>query len=223
MMSAHGPQAHDGRWGTPRGMAITPPTKKTLASVIGSVGAAAMLFVIIPREESGRVVEATVQADQSITVRHVSGKQYLNAYLDIVGVATACDGITRIDGARIKLGDKFTEARCAALLEEELIAHAEPVIQCIPELYGRQYQVVGTVDLAFNIGPKGVCTSSLVRLFRAKNWKAGCDWLIQFRKAGGVVSRGLENRRRRLMEVCYTGIVVGKTPANLDARVKGIK
>lgn len=195
------------------------PGKKTLAMVIGSPAAAAMLFTIIPREESGRKVEATVQADGSVSVRHVAGKQYLKVYLDLVGVPTACDGITK----GMRLGQVYTEAQCNALLEQELIAHAEPVIQCIPELYGRIYQVVPGIDLAFNIGPGGVCKSSLVRFWRAGEWKAGCEWLIKFNKAGGVEVRGLSLRRRRLQEVCYTGLVAGKTPANLDARVAAIK
>ena len=193
--------------------------KRTLAAVLGSPLAAAMLFVIIPREESGRKVDATVQQDGSVQVKHIAGKQYLKVYLDIVGVPTACDGITK----GMKLGQTYTEAQCNEKLEEELIAHAEPVIQCIPELYGRPYQAVPGVDLSFNIGTAGVCKSSLVRFWRAKQWKAGCDWLIKFNKAGGREIRGLSLRRRRLQEVCYTGIVVGKTPENLEARVKAVR
>ncbi|KAK0339283.1 hypothetical protein LTR94_035184, partial [Friedmanniomyces endolithicus] len=83
--------------------------------------------------------------------------------------------------------------------------------------------VVGAIDLSYNVGTAGVCKSSLVRLFRARQWVAGCEWLIKFNKAGGQVVRGLTNRRRRLMEVCLTGLVAGKTPENLDARVKAIK
>lgn len=195
------------------------PAPKKLAAVIGSAVGAVLLFVGVPREESGRTVAATVNADQSVTVRHVSGNQHLAAYLDIVKVATACDGVTW----GVKVGQRFTVAECDAMNERELVAHAEPVIACIPSLYGRPYQAAAAIDLAYNVGTAGVCRSSLPRLAAARAWPAFCDKLLEFNRAGGKVVRGLQLRRRRAWEACVTGIVAGKTPATLDARVKAVR
>lgn len=176
--------------------------RKTLASVIGSVVAAAALFVSIPAEESGRKVEATVQKDGSIAVRHVAGRQYLKAYLDIVKVPTACDGVTK----GVRMGMTFTEAQCDAKLEEELIAHAEPIIKCIPKLYGRSNQTIAAVGLAYNIGTAGVCGSSIARLWNAGQWRAGCERFPSFVKAGGRVVAGLVKRRERERAICLKGL-----------------
>ena len=178
------------------------PGKKTLAGVIGSVIAAATLFVVVPKEESGRQVKATVNADQSITVEHVAGKQYLDAYLDIVKVPTACDGITK----GVKMGMRFTPAQCNDLLEEELVAHAEPIIRCVPALKGRTNQVIAAVSLSYNIGTAGFCKSSIARVWNAGQWRAGCDRFLLFNKAGGRVVAGLAKRRERERAICVQGL-----------------
>ena len=103
---------------------------KTLAGILGSATAAAMLLTSIPAEESGRKVAVTIAPSGAATVRHIAGRQYLNAYLDVVGVATACDGITK----NIKIRMRFTEAQCTVMLENALIEHAEGVIACVPGL-----------------------------------------------------------------------------------------
>ena len=172
--------------------------KKTLAGVLGSVAAAVSLFTMTPDFESGRKVEAKPQADGSIAVRHIAGKQYLKAYLDIVGVATACDGITK----GVRLGQRYTEAQCTAMLEEQLIAHAEEVMACVPQLYGRANEAAAAVSLAYNIGGPRFCTSTAARMFRARRWGEGCDAIPMWNKAGGRVVRGLVNRRRAERALC---------------------
>lgn len=179
-----------------------PLPKKTLAAVLGSVGAATALFVSIPADESGRKVDAQVQPDGSIALRHVSGQQHLKAYLDIVKVPTACDGITR----GIQIGQTFTAAQCDALLERELVIHAEGVMACTPSLSGRPNQQIAAVSLAYNVGVGAYCKSSIDRQFDAKNWRAGCDALLLWNKAGGRAVRGLTLRREREREICLEGL-----------------
>ena len=172
---------------------------KTLAGVLGSVGAALALFGMIPAEESGRTVKATVAPTGAVTIKHVSGKQYLKAYLDAIGVATACDGIATKD---IKLGQTYTEAQCTTMLERELIAHAEGVIKCIPGIYGRTNQAVAIVSLAYNVGVSMVCKSSIARFWNAGQWRAGCDFFPRYKFAGGRVLPGLVARRARERAIC---------------------
>ncbi|HET9510006.1 MAG TPA: lysozyme [Sphingomonas sp.] len=172
--------------------------KKSLAVVIGSALGAAALLTMVPMEESGRKVVATIGADQTVTVRHVSGPQYLRAYLDIVKVPTACDGITR----GVRLGQTYTEAQCNALLEQELVAHAEPVIACVPRLYGRPNQAAAAVSLAYNVGTSGFCGSTAARRFNVGDWRGGCEAFLMWDKAGGRVVRGLQLRRQRERALC---------------------
>ncbi len=178
------------------------PAGKTLAGVIGSVSAAVALFVAIPAKESGRVVEATARADGSVTVKHVAGSRHLKAYLDIVRVPTACDGVTR----GVKMGDVFTPAQCDAMNEAEIIRHAEPIIACVPALYGRGNQAIAAVSLAYNIGTGGFCRSTIARLWNAGQWRAGCDFFLRYSRAGGVVVKGLAKRREWERSICLRGL-----------------
>lgn len=179
--------------------------KGTLASVVG-VATAALLLKAVPQEESGRKVAVTVAQDGTATVRHISGKQYLQAYLDIVGVATACDGLTTYKGRKIKASDHFTEGQCAAALEEELTAHAQGVMACSPGLAlsipGRDRARFAAVDLAYNVGVRNYCGSSVRRAFDAGNIRTGCEALLMWNKAGGRVVEGLTERRKRERAYC---------------------
>jgi lysozyme len=175
---------------------------KTLAGVLGSIAAAVTLMTAVPAEESGRKVAVTVAPSGEATVRHVSGPQYLRAYLDAVKVPTACDGITR----GVRMGQTYTEARCAQLLETELIEHAEGVIACVPALYGRADQAAAAVSLAYNVGVAGFCKSTAARLFRAGQWRPGCDAFAMWNKAGGRVLAGLVARRARERALCLVGL-----------------
>lgn len=62
------------------------------------------------------------------------------------------------------------------MLERELILHAEGVIKCIPNVYGRTNQAIAIVSLAYNVGVSMVCKSSIARFWNAGQWRAGCDF-----------------------------------------------
>lgn len=179
---------------------------KALAALLGSSIAAAMLLVAIPEDESGRKVEAKVLVDGSIQTRHVKGRQYLKGYLDIVGVGTICDGITRINGRPVTVKDTATEQQCALLLEQELFNHAAGVLRCTPSLYGRTNQVFAATSLAYNVGVAGYCRSTVDRRFDAGQWRAGCDAFLMWNKAGGREVRGLTLRRQRERAICVRGL-----------------
>jgi len=178
---------------------------KTLASIVGVV-TAGLLLTNIPAEESGRTVKVDIAKDGTATVRHISGKQYLKAYLDIVDVATACDGLTSYKGRKIKITDRFTEAQCAVMLEEELIVHAEGVMKCSPGLalsIPRRDRVrFSMVSLAYNVGVPTYCTSTARKRVNAGNIAGACEALTWFNRAGGKVNRGLVARRGREKAEC---------------------
>lgn len=198
------PDAKGGR----RGAAVT------LVTVVG-LGVAQALGAFIPREESGRTVAVSVNPDTSLNVRHVSGKQYLTVYLDVVGVATACDGITTIDGKPMPRNRTFTEAECTVLLEKELVTHAQGVMSCTPGLAlsqnphlerTREGPRFAAVSLAYNVGVGAYCGSTARRRFNAGDMAGGCEAITWYNKAGGRVVRGLVNRRAKEARVCREGL-----------------
>lgn len=193
---------------------VTQPTrlpsgKITLASIVGA-GVAIALGTAIPMEESGRKVETTIATDGSLKVRHISGKQYLRAYLDIVGVPTACDGI-----AYVPKGATYTEAQCTAMLEAALVQHARGVMACSPGLAlsnvptieaKREGPRFAAVSLAYNVGVGRYCGSTAARRFNAGAYVQGCEALTMWNRAGGRVVRGLVARREREKAVCLFGL-----------------
>lgn len=183
------------------------PKKGTLAAIIG-IFAAGSLLTLTPKEESGRTVAVTVQQDGTATVRHVSGKQYLRAYRDIVGVATICDGLTK----GVRMGQQLTEAQCATMLEAELAQKAIEVKRCTPSLWrpGTDNQRIAAILLAYNIGTGGWCGSTARRLFEAGQFRAACDKFLLWDKGrvNGVLRpiKGLTLRRHRERKICLTGL-----------------
>lgn len=183
------------------------PKAGTLAALIGTIAAVA-LFNTVPAEESGRKVEATVAADGTATVKHVAGPQYLKAYLDIAGIATACDGITK----GVRMGQTYTPGQCTALLERELYIHAAGVMKCSSGLRqpGRDYQRAAAVSLAYNIGVGGFCGSTARKRFDAGDWRGGCNAFMSWNKARvrGVLRpvKGLTARRERERALCLRGL-----------------
>lgn len=123
-------------------------------------------------------------------------------YKDIVGVWTVCYGDTR----DVKPGERQTDAQCQDRLYAQIADHAKPVIACVPQLRGRDYQLAASVSLAYNIGTGGFCNSTAAKRFRAGDLKGGCQAFYNWRYAGGKEVRGLANRRRQEIALCMTGL-----------------
>lgn len=185
---------------------VQPPRRagrKTMAGAGIGLTAAALLFTIVPLEESGRVTKTSV-VNGEVKVEHVRGPEHRTAYRDIVGVWTICDGDTK----DVRPGMVETREGCARRLEEQIVAHAEPIMRCVPALRrpDRQYQLAASASLAYNIGTSGFCRSTVARRFNAGDWRGGCDAFRMWNKAGGRVVRGLSLRRDRERAICLRGI-----------------
>lgn len=134
-------------------------------------------------------------------VQRWEGREHV-PYKDIVGIWTVCDGDTK----NVIPGQAQTDAQCDARLEQQLIAHAKPVMQCVPGLKDRPNQLAASVSLAYNIGTAGFCKSTAAKRFNAENWRGGCDAFLSWRFAGGREIRGLLNRRKAEREICLRGV-----------------
>ncbi|WP_068083140.1 lysozyme [Novosphingobium rosa] len=180
--------------------------RKTLAAIVGGP-TALLLLTQIPAEESGRKVAVTIAPSGQATIKHVSGPQYLRTYLDMVGVATACDGLT---GEGIKIGKSFTEAQCSIMLEARLADTASHVMDCTPGLAltlpRRDNARFAAVSLAYNIGWPTYCRSTMRAQLNAGRIGPACDALTLFNKAGGRVVAGLVSRRGRERAYCVKDV-----------------
>ena len=131
------------------------------------------------------------------TVQQWEGREHV-PYQDIVKVWTVCDG----DTSNVVPGQVQTDAQCDARLERQLIAHAKPVLACVPQLKDKPNALAASVSLAYNIGTTGFCRSTAAARFRAGNVRGGCDAFLAWRYAGGREIRGLLNRRKSERLIC---------------------
>ena len=144
---------------------------------------------------------ALVTALLMATVPAHEGKRN-DPYLDIVKVRTVCYGHT---GADIQ-NKRYTDAECLALLEDDLVKHAEPVLACTPQIKDKPYITAAAVSLAFNIGTGAYCKSTAAKRFRSGDFKGGCAAIELWNKAGGKVVKGLAKRRADERAMCERGL-----------------
>lgn len=123
-----------------------------------------------------------------------------NAYPDpATGGApwTVCYGET----SGVKRGDHHSIAECKDMLVKSLKKYAEGIEACVTvPLPDRRY--VALVDFAYNLGVGGACNSSVVRLINEGKTKQGCDYLLKYNRAAGIVFPGLTRRRQAERELC---------------------
>ncbi len=122
----------------------------------------------------------------------------LDAYQDSVGVWTICDGHT----AGVKRGDKATPEVCKRYRDEDLASAYQAVDQCITVPLTTN-QIAAFTSASFNLGPSVVCGSTLQKKANAGDIKGACDELSRWVHAGGVVLKGLQNRRAAEVALCW--------------------
>lgn len=155
--------------------------QKSLAAVAG-VAAAGLLLTFVPEHEG----------------------EVLTTYHDPVGVATVCYGDT--DPAMAVPGASYSREECLQSLERQLVAHAEPVLECAPGVEQSPEMTAAFVSLAYNIGAGAFCRSTVVRRFRAGGYAGACAAMEMWRYAKGRELPGLVRRRADERALCERGI-----------------
>lgn len=119
------------------------------------------------------------------------------AYLDPVGIPTACFGETQ----GIRMGDKFTVAECRQMLGERVIEFGNAVDRCITYPMPDKRKAAFT-SLAYNIGSDAFCKSSIARKYNKGDVAGACDAMLLYVKAKGVTLPGLVKRREAERQLC---------------------
>lgn len=114
---------------------------------------------------------------------------------------TICYGSTN----GVKPGDYKTVEQCKALLSLELQKYAAGIEQCVtvplPDA-----RFVALTSFAYNLGVGGACKSSVVRLINQGKTAEGCEALLKYNRAAGIVFPGLTRRRQKERQFCLEGI-----------------
>lgn len=122
----------------------------------------------------------------------------LQAYQDIVGVWTACAGVT----GGIGPGQSYTRAECDALNKREIAKHLTGVAKCIKRPLA-EHEWVAVGSWTYNVGVSAACGSTLVRqINEGAPGYVWCKQLLRWNRAGGREVRGLTRRRQAEYRVC---------------------
>ena len=122
----------------------------------------------------------------------------LNPYKDSVGIPTIGIGSTYYeDGTKVTMKDKAITKERAIQLAKNVVKSFEARVNKSILLPMTQNQFDAMVLLCYNIGESAFARSSVVRNFNAGNLQKAADSFLLWNKAGGKVSKGLTNRRKK--------------------------
>lgn len=152
-----------------------------------------------------RIKKGTAVAALAVAI--VGGFEGLrqNAYPDPATMGkpwTICYGHT--DG--VAPGDRKSIEECKALLISDLAIYADGILACTTVPLPDE-RFVALTSFAFNVGVGAACNSSVVRLINQGQTRAGCDALLKWNRAAGIVFPGLTKRRAKERELCLVGAV----------------
>lgn len=126
-------------------------------------------------------------------------------YLDVAGYPTICVGHRIMsEPEMLKFSKGASDAECYELMEKDL-TRFENAVNNYVKVPICQAQFDALVSFSFNVGTGAFKNSTLLRLLNAADFDGAADEFRKWRKAGGRVVRGLENRRgieKRAFELC---------------------
>jgi lysozyme len=111
------------------------------------------------------------------------------------------------DQARLKTGERnkyplrtehnrtFSSDEIDALLEADLQRFSDGVLRLCPDAADNQCHLDAITSLAFNIGLGNLQSSTLRMKYNRQDYAGAADEFLKWRKANGVILRGLERRR----------------------------
>jgi lysozyme len=144
-----------------------------------------------------RIVTGTAVA--ALAVAFVGSYEGLRtkSYRDIIGVPTICYGETR----GVKMGETASKEECDAMLIKGLQEFERDVTGCVTR-YLPNARLVAFTSLAYNIGSRNFCRSTLVKKYNDGDVKGACAEFKRWNRAGGKVVKGLTRRRAAEQELC---------------------
>ena len=120
---------------------------------------------------------------------------------DPIGRLAACYGH---DDQTMKPGRKFTDDQCRAMLDEDLLRHAD-ALDCIKQPM-TDGQKAAFLSFAFNVGAQKFCGSTLVKKANHGDMHGACAELSRWTYAGGRELPGLVKRRAAERALCERGL-----------------
>lgn len=120
------------------------------------------------------------------------------SYQDIIGVWTACMGVTE----GVVPSKTYTRAECDAMNADAVRKHLLGVAKCIKRPLA-EHEWVAVGSWTYNVGVSAACGSTLVQqINQGAPGYVWCKQLLRWDRAGGKKVRGLTRRREAEYAVC---------------------
>jgi len=123
------------------------------------------------------------------------------AYRDVVGVLTVCAGHT---GPDIVVGKVYSDEECSRLTKKDAEEAAKGVLSVSPHLIWHPMQLAAAISFSYNVGIGTYKKSTVSKLYNSGDFVGACNFLPNYKYAGGKVYPGLVKRRQREKEVCLS-------------------
>jgi len=106
----------------------------------------------------------------------------------------------------VQPGDSYSVAQCKAMLLDDLTAYSQGILGCTTVPLPDE-RFVALTSFAYNVGVQTACRSAVVRLINQGRTREGCNALLQYNRAGGIVFPGLTRRRAKERDLCLKGML----------------
>lgn len=117
-------------------------------------------------------------------------------------VPTLGPGLTkREDGTPVQMGDTIKPLDGARRSLAHIQKDEAGLKRCVTAPL-HQYEYDAAVSLAYNIGIKAFCSSTVAKRFNAGDYRGACDAFLMWNKFQGKELRGLTVRRQRERATC---------------------
>lgn len=104
----------------------------------------------------------------------------------------------KLDGSPVQAGDTITRIQADALLRKTVSDKYEAGInKCAGDLMLATYEKDILIELAYQNGVSAVCSYSIIRKFRAGEYKLACESILTIDKLNGRHCSRPENRHRK--------------------------
>lgn len=104
----------------------------------------------------------------------------------------------RADGKPVQKNDTITRQAASALLQKQVDdEYSAAIRRCAGDVPMTQYEFDAAVALAYNIGWPKVCSSTMIKEFRAGRYAEGCRAIMLFDRLHGRKCSLPENRNRK--------------------------
>ncbi|MDH2911199.1 lysozyme [Kosakonia sp. HypNH10] len=127
----------------------------------------------------------------------VEGRKY-EAYKDVAGVWTVCDGHT---GSDIIRGKTYTDRECDLLLWKDM-QPAKRIVDSLVKVPLGEYQRAALYSFVFNVGSDAFSKSTLLKKLNRGDQEGACEEMRRWVYAGGMKWKGLQNRREIERSMC---------------------